>query len=150
MKNFIALILTFLSFSASAQVSFSVYDRLYLVVQNFDEEGQFFVERVPMIGCKVLTHGARLIQFTTAYMAPSNVGCGSEMARNEDINALSCAKVVTSTEAPDRTTYSEITLDISGCPERNNPQFINMIRTSAKYNFPQLDAKREVRLTFIK
>ncbi len=141
----------FLALTAQAETSFNVYDRLYLVVQNIDEEGQFFVERVPMIGCKVLTYSARLEQFTTEYLAPSNLGCGTELTkRNEDINALSCTKVIKTTENTGQTTYAAISLDISQCPERNNPQFINMIRTAAKYNFPQTDPKKEVRLTFVK
>lgn len=151
MKIFIFAILG-LSFSlrSFAAGSVNVYDRVFLVVQNVDEDGQFFVERVPMIGCKTLTFGARLEQFTSAYMAPSNVGCGIKNVVNEDINGLSCSKVVTALESPDRSTYSEITLDISNCPERNSPQFISMIRTAAKSNFPQLDPKREVKMTFVK
>lgn len=143
----LALAISTQSFAAGA---INVYDRLYLVVQNVDEDGQFFVERVPMIGCKTLTYGARLEQFTSAYMAPSNVGCGIKNVSNEDINGLSCSKVLSASESPDRSTYSEITLDISSCPERNSPQFLSMIRTAAKSNFPQLDPKREVKMTFVK
>lgn len=146
----LGVLFSFQSFAGGGSGAVNVYDRLYLVVQNVDADGQFFVERVPMIGCKTLTFGARLEQFTSAYLAPSNVGCGIKNVLNEDINGLSCSKVVTAVESPDRSTYSEITLDISGCPERNSPQFLSMVRTAAKYNFPQLDPKREVKMTFVK
>ena len=115
--SILALAISTQSFAVGA---INVYDRLYLVVQNVDEDGQFFVERVPMIGCKTLTYGARLEQFTSAYMAPSNVGCGIKNVLNEDINGLSCSKVLSASESPDRSTYSQITLDISNCPERNS------------------------------
>ena len=151
MKTLIfAILASAISTQSFAAGAINVYDRLYLVVQNVDEDGQFFVERVPMIGCKTLTYGARLEQFTSAYMAPSNVGCGLKNVLNEDINGLSCSKVLSASESPDRSTYSEITLDISNCPERNSPQFVSMIRTAAKYNFPQLDPKREVKMTVVK
>ena len=145
MKNLIAL----LTFTLSTQAAFATVDandRAYIVAQNINSE-EFFVERVPIIGCYGLNYGPQLAQWTSPYMATSNIGCGGPVA-SENINYLVCAKVVDAKENADYTGFSEVTLDISQCEAKANPQFITMLRTSAKLNFPLKTG--EVKLNLIK
>nr|BFD62431.1 hypothetical protein BdHM001_11120 [Bdellovibrio sp. HM001] len=127
--------------------------RVALVVQDIQSEGSetdaFFIERAPIIGCYGLPQGPALQQWTAAYKVPTNVGCGSPNTK-VNINALTCAKVVSAKEAPDYMSFSEITLDISRCSTKHNPGFIKAVRASAKINFPQSNKKKVVKLNLIK
>lgn len=146
MKSLVSLFLFLGSLSASATVD--GHTRSYIVVQDV-QSGDFFVERVPVIGCYGPGYGPNLIQFTAPYKASSNIGCGTKQYF-DDINYLTCATV---TDTKDDDTGSELqglTLDISGCVDKNNPQLITMIRTAAKLNFPQSDKKKEVQLKIVK
>jgi hypothetical protein len=150
MKNALFVFFALVGFTSTASATVESYDRVYLVIQNFNEgENDFFVERAPLIGCYGLPQGARLAQFTAPYKAPSNIGCGGK-STTEDINALVCAKTISSKESKDYASFSEITLDISRCPAKHNPKFITMLRTAAKLNFPQSNKKKEVKLILIK
>jgi len=124
------------------------YDRAYIVIQDFNSE-EFKVERVPIVGCYGLPQGARLMQFTSKYLATQNIGCGGEPVY-ENINVLTCAKVTDSKESEDYYGFSEVTLDISKCEAKDNAQFITMVRTEAKYNFPQQNKNKEVKLNLVK
>lgn len=122
----------------SASISFATVDansRAYIVVQDVQSEA-FFVERAPIIGCYGLAKGPQLAQFTAPYKVISSIGCGN-LTNEENINYLTCAKLVSAKESSDFTTFSEITLDISTCPAKNNAQFIKTMRTAAQLNFPQ-------------
>lgn len=121
-------------------------DRVFLVVKHVQSE-EFFVERVPVIGCYGLAKGPQLAQFTAEYKVSSNIGCGGEVFQ-DNINYLTCAKVVSSKENEDFSGFSEVTLDISKCTDKNNPQLITTIRSAAKLNFALL--KGEVKLNIIK
>ncbi|MBK8203571.1 MAG: hypothetical protein IPK68_15010 [Bdellovibrionales bacterium] len=123
------------------------HDRVYLVVQHLSESEDFFVERVPIIGCYGPLRGPHLAQFTSEYKVNSNIGCGGK-ALSENINYLTCAKITSHKESPDYQSFSEITLDISNCEAKNNTQFITMVRTAAKLNFPLKNG--EVKLTLVK
>lgn len=140
-----ALIINLMAIPALATID--GHTRVYLVVQNVQDPEDFFVERAPIIGCYGLNQGPQLIQFTSEYKATSNIGCGGEPV-SENINYLTCASVVKSKESPDYDGFSEITLDISKCDQKNNKKFITMVRTAAKLNFPQ--KKGEVKLHLIK
>ncbi|MBL7544805.1 MAG: hypothetical protein JNL11_13390 [Bdellovibrionaceae bacterium] len=141
------LIMTALFFlSTYALATVDGHSRAYIVVQDIQSE-EFFIERVPVIGCYGLSYGPKLVQFTAPYKASSNIGCGGEQFF-DDINYLVCAKVTSTVESKDYSTITHMTLDISGCEEKNNPQLITMIRTAAKLNFPQ--AKGEIKLTIVK
>lgn len=145
MKNtLISLMLLFGTISAKATVD--GHDRAFIVVQNIQSE-EFFVERVPVIGCYGLSRGPQLVQFTAEYKVPSNIGCGGETF-HDNINSLTCAKVTDSTESDDFMSFKAVTLDISKCEAKNDPKFITMVRTAAKLNFPL--KKGEVKLTLIK
>lgn len=141
--------LLFFGYAQSAIATVDGHDRAYIVVQNVQDDEEFFVERAPIIGCYGLEQGARLAQFTAPYMATSNIGCGGIRAL-DNINALSCAKEVAAEESADFRSFSKITLDISACAAKNNPKFITMVRTAAKLNFPQSNKNIEVQLTLIK
>lgn len=146
MKVLILALLTLATFQASATVD--GHTKAYIVVQNIQEPDVFFVERVPVIGCFGVGYGPQLVQFTAPYKASSNIGCGDEQLFDE-INFLTCAKV---TDTETDSTGSELqglTLDISACAEKSNPQLITMIRTAAKLNFPQADKKKEVQLKIL-
>jgi hypothetical protein len=136
-----------LSFSAFATVD--GHDRAWIVVQNIQDEEDFFLERGPFVGCYGLAQGARLVQWTAPYKVLQNIGCGG-VAYEENINALTCAVVTDSKESSDYNSFSEITLDISKCPYKNNKLFITMVRTSAARNFPQTNKNKEVVLKLVK
>lgn len=133
-------------FSINAFATVDAHDKVYLVVKNIQSE-EFFVERAPIIGCYGLARGPQLVQFTAEYKVNSNIGCGGETFQ-DNINYLTCAKVVSSTESDDFMSFSEITLDISKCEDKNNPKLITMIRTAAKLNFPL--KKGQVKLNLVK
>ena len=124
-------------FSLITYATVEGYTRVYIVAQDMfgDEEGKYFVERVPVIGCYGAANGPQLAQFVAEYKIPSNVGCG-ELGPAININALSCAEVVEAIESKDHLSFVKITLDISKCPDKNNSNFITMIRTAASKNFP--------------
>lgn len=144
MKKITALLLMVFT-ALTAQATVDSHDRGYIVVKHIQSE-EFFVERVPVIGCYGLARGPQLVQWTAEYKVPSNIGCGGT-AFVDNINALTCAKVVKAVESADFMSFSEITLDLSKCADKNDPRFITMIRTSAKLNFPLKQG--EVRLKLI-
>lgn len=110
----------------------------WIVIQDIQEEGSFSVTRVPIIGCYGVPQGPQLEQFVSEFKVKSTVGCGSHPdVGMENINALSCAKIVESIEGKDYMSFKRITLDISACPYKNNKEFITMVRTAAARNFPQ-------------
>ena len=142
-----ALVLTLLAtlVSASAFATVDGNTRVYIVAHNYQDETEFFVERVPVIGCYGLAKGPQLVQFTAPYKVTSNIGCGGQATR-ENINALTCAKVVDSEESSDYSTFSKIKLDISACPQKNNAKFITMVRTAASLNFSTKQQKVQLEL----
>jgi hypothetical protein len=143
-----SLIPYFLGVLVSAPVfaTTDVNDRAYIVVRDTQDQDVFFVERVPILGCRGIARGAQLIQFTSEYKATSNVGCGGEVAYT-NINSLTCAKVTSYKESEDFLSFSEVTLDISKCEAKKNPKFLTMVRTAAKLNFPH--KKGEVKLVLV-
>ena len=146
MKKMIASCLLFL-FSANALATVDGHDRAYVVVKHI-QSGEYFVERVPVIGCYGgFSKGPQLVQFTADYKVTSNIGCGGEVF-HDNINYLTCATITDSKASADYMGFSDITLDISKCDDKNNPQLITMIRTAAKMNFPL--KKGEVNLKIIK
>lgn len=145
MKNLLLSVLSMLVVSPSF-ATVDAHDKVYLVVKNIESE-EFFVERAPIIGCYGLARGPQLVQFTSEYKVNSNIGCGGENFQ-DNINYLTCAKIVNSKESSDYMSFSEITLDISKCEDKNNPKLITMIRTAAKLNFPL--KKGEVKLNILK
>jgi len=146
MKALFAL-LAFSALSAPAFATVDGHTRAYIVVQHVQDDTEFFLERVPVIGCYGLARGPQLAQFTAEYHATSNIGCGGP-TMHENINALSCAQVTASEETADYESFKSITLDISKCAAKGKPKFITMVRTAAKLNFPQ--KKGQVALTLIK
>lgn len=144
MKKIAALLLVVFTV-LNAHATVDSHDRAYIVVKHIQSE-EFFVERVPVIGCYGLARGPQLVQWTAEYKVPSNIGCGGT-AFADNINALTCAKVVKAVESADFMSFSEITLDLSKCADKNDPRFVTMIRTSAKLNFPLKQG--EVRLKLI-
>lgn len=133
-------------FSNVAHATVDAHDRIYIVARNIQSE-EFFVERAPIIGCYGLARGPQLVAWTQEYKVPSNIGCGDQ--RFEDnINYLTCAKVLSSKESDDYSSFKEITLDISKCDAKDDAKFITMLRTSAKLNFPL--KKGEVNLILVK
>lgn len=120
------------------------HTKVYIVVQDVQTE-EFFVERAPVVGCWGLNQGPQLEQFTSEYKVPVNMGCGgSDQKISDNINYLNCAKVIDSKESADFMSFAEITLDISKCEAKNNPQFITMVRTAANMNFPQYDRNHKI------
>jgi len=143
-KIIITCLLSLLSVKAFSTVD--AHDQVYLVVKDIQTE-EFFVERAPIIGCYGLARGPQLVQFTSEYKVNSNMGCGGEIYQ-DNINYLTCAKVISSKESSDYLSFSEITIDISKCEDKNNSKLITMIKTAAKLNFPL--KKGEIKLNIIK
>ena len=135
--------------SVSAFATVDGHDQAWIVIQNIQDEDDFIVDRAPFVGCYGLAQGARLVQWTSPVKVLQNIGCGGP-AYEENINALSCAKVIDSKESDDYSSFSEITLDISACSYKNNKKFITMVRTTAARNFPQSKKTKEVVLKLIK
>lgn len=149
MKKLFVIVTTILS-ALSAKATVDGHAKVYLVVQDIQSE-EFFVERAPVLGCWGLPYGPQLAQFTSEYKVPANVGCGDVTGSfSDNINYLTCAKVLDSQESADFSTFSEITLDISNCAAKNDAKFITMVRTAAKLNFPQKDRKKDVKLNLVK
>lgn len=142
-------VLMAMSVSVPAFATVDALDRAYIVVQNIQEEEEFAVERAPFVGCYGLPQGARLVQWTSPVEVLSNIGCGGTPVK-ENINALSCAKVINAEESADFGSFAKIELDISACPYKDNKQFITMVRTSAAKNFPQSNKSKEVVLKLIR
>jgi hypothetical protein len=141
------LALVGLLFASSALATVDGHDHAFVVVQHVQDSEEFFVERVPVIGCYGLPRGPQLVQFTAQYKATSNIGCG-DRASSENINYLTCAKVTSAKESEDFSSFSAITLDISKCEAKNNPKFIATVKTAARLNFPV--KKGQVKLTLVK
>lgn len=146
MKFLITAFLILITFQASA--TNDALTRVYIVVQDVQDPETFFIERVPVIGCYGVSYGPQLVQFTAPYKASSNIGCGGEQFFNE-INYLTCAKITDTKTDANGSELLGLTLDISKCDEKNNPQLITMIRTAAKLNFPQVIKNQEVQLKII-
>lgn len=132
-------------FAAPAFATVDAITSVWIPVQNIQDDEDFGVERAPVVGCYGLAQGPQLDQFISPYMVPTNVGCGGPKV-NQDINALSCAKLIDAVEGPDYISFKRIVLDISACPYKDNKRFITMVRTAAARNFPQPGKGKEVEL----
>lgn len=118
----------------------------WIVVDNYndgDDSNRFQLMAVAINGCYGLVQGPQLSQFTAPYEIQASIGCGYAGSEKTNINALTCAKVLESEEFETSGTFKKIVLDISACEAKNNKQFITMIRTAAKRNFPQLAPSRQ-------
>lgn len=137
MKKVLLMILTSL-FSVTSQATVDANARVFILVKHIQSE-EFFIERAPIIGCYGLPKGPELAQLTKPYVV-SNLGCG--MDSKENINALTCAKVTDFVEADDFSTFKEITLDISKCDDKNNAEFIKMVKKVVWLNFSTKTVKK--------
>lgn len=152
MKKLIFILSMFLSITLSIAMSHSAFAtvdshaKVFLVVEDV-QTNDFFVERAPIIACYGSANGPRLAQLTTEYKVNSNIGCGGKIFK-DNINYLVCAKIKSSKESADGNSLSELTLDISNCEAKENPQFITMLRTAVKLNFPLKTG--EIKLNLIK
>ena len=145
MKQILLTVATVL-FASSVFATVDSHDKVFLVVKHIQTE-EFFIERAPIVGCYGLPQGPQLIQFTSEYKVTSNIGCGDQ-AYLENINYLTCAKVLSTKESDDSMGFSEITLDISKCEAKNDPEFVKTVQKAAKLNFPQ--EKGELTLNLVK
>lgn len=144
---YIGAILSF-CLSTSSFATVDAHDSAFIVVEDI-QSNEFFVERVPIIGCYGYgqIRGPQLIQFTAEYKVTSNIGCGGDVFY-DNINYLTCAKVVSSKPAVGDAGFSKITLDISKCAAKNNSKFIAIVGAAAKLNFPLKNGA--VTLDFVK
>ena len=149
---FVSLV-TLFSFHAVATVD--AMTSAWIVVQDVQDEEQFSLYQVPIIGCYGLAQGPQLVQFTAEFNVKSTMGCGDADTSVTNINALSGGKVVSSEESADYISFKRIVMDISACPYKNNKRFITLVRTAAMRNFPQtvkgkVVKSKEVELILIK
>jgi len=122
---------TFLALLSNAYATVDSNTNVFIVVKHIQSE-EYFVQRAPLIGCYGLPRGPQLLQLTRSYLV-NNLGCGS--STTENINALSCATVLSSVEADDYSTFKKIILNISKCDDKNNHDFIHAIRKVVRLNF---------------
>lgn len=129
------LTLAFIALLASAQALATVdaNTHVYLVSQEVQTE-EFYVQKVPVIGCYGLPEGPAFAQFTAEYMVPSNIGCGGGMEYKENMNYLTCA-VLAYDYDNETDKFPVISLDISKCDQKNNPDLIKTIEKAVKLNF---------------
>lgn len=124
-------LLSFLALQSTAFATIDSNTSVFIPVRHIQSE-EYFVQVAPVIGCYGLPRGPQLAQLTREYVV-NNLGCG--MDGQENINALSCAKVLDSVEADDFSTFKKITLDISSCEDRNNKDFIHVVKKVVQLNF---------------
>lgn len=144
MKSFFTIFSALLTFSSMATVDSNT--TVYILAQHV-QTGEYFVQQAPIVGCYGLPRGPQFVMLTREYVVPSNVGCGGSF--NDNLNVLTCAKVVDSKESADYATYSAITLDISKCEDKDNQDFINGIKKVIKMNFAT-NVVKEINLKLIK
>ena len=133
-------------FTSNTFATIDAHDRVFLVVKDI-QSGEFFVEGAPIIGCYGLIKGPQLIQFTMEYKVTSNIGCGGATF-HDNINYLTCASIKSYKETDDYLSFSEITLDISKCEDKDDPKLVSTIETAVKLNFPLKEG--EVKLNLLK
>jgi len=138
MKLFFSFFLFSLATTTFATVDSNT--RVFILIRHV-QSGEYAIERAPLVGCYGMPKGPELVQLTTPYVV-GNLGCG--MNGSEDINALSCAKTLDFKESEDASTYKEITLDISNCVDKTNPEFIQGIKKVVKINFATRTVKNPV------
>lgn len=117
----------------TAKATVDGHDKIFLVVKNIQSE-EYFVERAPILGCYGLPKGPRLAAFTAEYKVPSNIGCGGQRF-DDNINALTCASIVSMSETDDGMGLTEVVLDISKCADKGHADFTATIEKAAKANF---------------
>lgn len=133
-----SLFLSFLVFfSVQSMATVDANTKVYILVKDINTE-EFLVERAPVIGCWGIAKGPELEQLTREYVV-NNLGCGS--VSQENINALTCAKVEKAVESDDFSTFKEITLNISKCADKDNKDFIDSIKKVVKLNFATKEIK---------
>ncbi len=120
-----------LSISTSAFATVEGNHNLFIMVQDINSE-EYYVQKAPIIGCWGLAKGPELVQLTSSYKV-SNIGCGSQTVEN--INALTCANVLSAYESDDYSTFKEITLDISKCYGKDQADFIVTVKKVVQMNF---------------
>lgn len=130
MKKILALFTVF-TIHTNAFATSDANTNVFIPVQHV-QSGEFFVQIAPLIGCYGLPRGPQLQQLVAPYMV-NNLGCGT--TSTENINALSCAVVESAVEADDFSTFKKITLNITACPDKTNPDFIKTIKKVVMLNF---------------
>jgi len=121
----------FLTLSSNAFATVDSNTNVFFPVKHI-QSGEYFVQVAPIIGCYGLPRGPQLSQLTKSYMV-NNLGCGT--VTSENINALTCAKVLDFVEADDYSTFKKITLDISKCEDKNKHDFFHVIKKVIRLNF---------------
>lgn len=124
-------LLALLTISTSAFATVDGNHNLFIMVQDINS-GEYYVQRAPIIGCWGLSKGPELMQLTSPYKV-SYIGCATQS--EENINVLTCSKVVSYNESDDFSTFKEISLDISNCVDKGNPDFIATVRKVVQINF---------------
>ncbi len=125
------LLLTLLAFGQFAFATVDSNTNVFIPVKHI-QTGEYFVQIAPVIGCYGLPRGPQLQQLMKPYMV-NNVGCGQ--TSQVDINALSCAQLVSSVEADDFSTFKKITIDVSKCEDNDGQEFIQAVKKVVKLNF---------------
>lgn len=133
----LVLSVLFMLVSVNAFATVDALTSAWIVVQNVQDEDDFGVQKVAVMGCYGLAQGPQLFQFTAEHNIKATMGCGDASTETMNINALTCATVEESVESDDYVSFKKIVLNISKCPYKNNKKFITMVRTAANRNFPQ-------------
>ena len=121
-----------LMFGLNAFANEEINTNVFLVVKSKTTQ-EFYVERAPVIGCAGLVKGPQLAQLTREYKVNSGLFCTTNPVQ-ENINYLACA-VLSDSELTDDGNVTSVTLDISGCADKNDPELINTIKKTVRLNF---------------
>ncbi len=119
-------------FSFNTFATVDGFTEAWIVVEDFNEEDRFFVQKVPVIGCYGLPQGPQVVQFVSEYKVKSSLGCGDDSEDMMNINALSCATLEDSIEDDAFMAYKKVVLNISKCPQKNNSKFIRLEQLQLK------------------
>ncbi len=138
MKTLLFALAMTLTNSAFATIDANI--NVYILTKHVQED-IYFVQQAPLIGCYGLSKGPELIQLTKPYFV-NNLGCG--ITSKENLNALSCAKVLNAVDDEDYSTFKEITLDISKCAAKDEVDFIDGIKKVVKLNFATKEIKEPI------
>lgn len=124
-------LLACLALSSAVYATVDSNTNVFIPVKHI-QSGEYFVQAAPLIGCYGLPRGPQLQQLVRPYLV-YNLGCGTE--NKENINALECANIISAIEADDYSTFKEITLDITSCADKNESEFIDVVKKVVKLNF---------------
>ena len=99
------------------------------------QTGEFFIQRVPIIGCYGMPANPILDQMVSEYDAPGNLGCN--LKYKENINAMSCASIeATDFADSEKALYlKKVVFNLKECRLKEDRGFQAQIKKAVRMNF---------------